>query len=66
MTSSREIIKELKEDGWTLVAIKGSHYQYKHPTKQGRVTVPHPTKDLAIGTIRSIYRQAGLTGQRRK
>jgi predicted RNA binding protein YcfA (HicA-like mRNA interferase family) len=66
MTTSREIIKELKEDGWTLIAIKGSHHQFKHQTKQGRVTVPHPNKDLPAGTIRSIYRQAGLTGQRRK
>ena len=66
MTTSREIIKELKEDGWTLVAVKGSHQQFKHPTKQGRVTVPHPNKDLPTGTIRSIYRQAGLIGQRRK
>ena len=66
MTISREIIKELKEDGWTLVAIRGSHHQFKHPTKQGRVTVPHPNKDLPTGTIRSIYRQAGLIGQGRK
>ena len=66
MTTSREIIKELKEDGWTLVAVRGSHHQFKHPTKQGRVTVPHPNKDLPTGTIRSIYRQAGLIGQRRK
>lgn len=66
MTTSREIIKELKEDGWALVAIRGSHHQFKHPTKQGRVTVPHPNKDLPTGTIRSIYRQAGLIGQRRK
>jgi predicted RNA binding protein YcfA (HicA-like mRNA interferase family) len=38
----REIIKRLKADGWVLVHAKGSHYQYRHPDKAGRVTVPHP------------------------
>ncbi len=57
---SREIIKLLLADGWVLISAKGSHYQYKHPTKPGRVTVPHPNKDLAPGTTRSIFRQAGL------
>jgi len=40
--NSREIIKRLKADGWVLVHAKGSHYQYRHPGKAGRVTVPHP------------------------
>ena len=57
--NSREIIAKLKEDGWILVHIRGSHHQYKHPDKPGRVTVPHPKRDLPIGTVRSIYRQAG-------
>lgn len=39
---------------------KGSHVQLKHPTKPGRVTVPHPRKDMAIGTLKSIERQAGI------
>lgn len=50
----------LKIDGWYLVATKGSHHQYKHETKEGRVTVPHPKKDLPIGTVNSILKQAGL------
>jgi predicted RNA binding protein YcfA (HicA-like mRNA interferase family) len=58
--SSREVIAKLKEDGWELVHIRGSHHQYKHPAKLGRVTVPHPKKDLPTGTVRSIFRQAGL------
>ena len=57
--NSREIITRLTEDGWVLVHIRGSHPHYKHPIKPGRVTVPHPRKDLPIGTVRSIFRQAG-------
>ncbi len=57
--SSRDVIARLKNDGWELVQIRGSHHQYKHPTRPGRVTVPHPKKDLPKGTLRSIYRQAG-------
>lgn len=47
-------------DGWILVAVRGSHHQFKHPTKAGRVTVPHPKKDLGIGLVRAIIKQAGL------
>jgi len=57
--NSREIIARLTEDGWVLVHIRGSHQHYTHPTKPGRVTVPHPEKDLPIRTVRSIFRQAG-------
>ena len=57
--SSREIVKRLQKEGWLLVNIRGSHHQYKHPEKAGRVTIPHPKKDLPIGTVRSIYKQAG-------
>jgi predicted RNA binding protein YcfA (HicA-like mRNA interferase family) len=62
MTSSREIIELLKKDGWELNRIKGSHHQFKHQTKPGLVTVSHPEKDLPIGTIKSILKQAGLKG----
>jgi len=57
---SRILISKIKKDGWILVAVKGSHHQYKHPIKPGRVTVPHPKKDLPVGTVKSILRQAGL------
>lgn len=57
---SADIISELQRDGWTQVAQKGSHRQFKHPTKPGRVTVPHPVKDLPIGTLISIEKQSGL------
>lgn len=57
---SRGVIKALEADGWEEVAQKGSHVQFKHPTKPGRVTVPHPKKDFPIGTLRSIEKQSGL------
>jgi predicted RNA binding protein YcfA (HicA-like mRNA interferase family) len=60
--NSRDIIKILENDGWFLVATKGSHHQFKHPVKAGRVTVPHPKKDLPKGTVNSIRKQAGLKG----
>ncbi len=49
----------LQNDGWYQVRQKGSHVQFRHPTKPGRVTVKHPVKDIDIATLRSIFRQAG-------
>jgi predicted RNA binding protein YcfA (HicA-like mRNA interferase family) len=57
---SREIIRRLKDDGWFEVAQAGSHKQFKHATKPGRVTVPTPRKDVPAGTLRSIEKQAGI------
>jgi predicted RNA binding protein YcfA (HicA-like mRNA interferase family) len=57
---SREMIRMLEQDGWYLVGIRGSHHQYKHSVKPGRVTVKHPESDLPKGTINSILKQAGL------
>ena len=57
---SHALIKALGADGWFKVAQKGSHVQLKHPTKPGRVTVPHPRRDIPIGTLRSIEKQAGI------
>ena len=57
---SRAIIRALIVDGWELVATKGSHHQFKHPSRPGRVTVPHPKRDIPMGTLRSIEKQAGL------
>ena len=56
-----EVLRLLQDDGWYLVATRGSHRQFKHPSKPGRVTVPgKPSDDLAIGTLGSILKQAGL------
>lgn len=60
MASSRELIAMIERDGWTEVNQVGSHKQFKHPTKKGRVTIPHPNKDLPIKTVHSILKQAGL------
>lgn len=49
----------LEQDGWVQVATRGSNRQFRHPTKRGRVTVPHLEKDIPAGTVASIYRQAG-------
>ncbi|MCC7167150.1 MAG: type II toxin-antitoxin system HicA family toxin [Rhodospirillales bacterium] len=57
---SRQLIRNLEQDGWYRVAQRGSHVQFKHPAKPGRVTVPHPKKDIPVGTLKSIARQAGL------
>ena len=57
---SREIITALEVDGWRKMTQRGSHVQFKHPEKPGRVTVPHPKRDLPTGTVKSIERQAGL------
>lgn len=59
--SSREIIQRLRADGWYEVAQQGSHKQFKHSTKKGRVTVPHPVRDIPIGTLRSIEKQANIS-----
>ena len=54
--SSKEIIKMLEKDGWILRKIVGSHHHFKHPNKIGKVTVPHPKKDLTAGTVNSILK----------
>jgi predicted RNA binding protein YcfA (HicA-like mRNA interferase family) len=57
----REVLRILSDDGWIIVRWRGSHRQLKHPVKPGRVTVPgKESKDLAPGTQKSIFRQAGL------
>ena len=58
--SSREVIKMLKDDGWYEVNVVGSHHQYKHPTKSGKVTVPEHGGDINIDTVKSIMKQAGI------
>jgi len=56
-----DILNLLRDDGWLLVATRGSHRQFKHPNKSGRVTVAgKPSDDLAPGTLNSILKQAGL------
>ncbi len=56
----REIEKIILNDGWYFVKQVGSHRHYKHPTKPGKVTIPIHTGDLDKGTVKSIFKQAGL------
>lgn len=58
--SSREVLRALLDDGWYEVRSKGSHHQFKHPTKKGRVTVKDPAPDIPRKTLDSIEKQSGL------
>jgi predicted RNA binding protein YcfA (HicA-like mRNA interferase family) len=58
--NSRDVLKALLRAGWYEVNQVGSHKQFKHPVKKGRVTVPHPKRDIPIGTLKSVEKQAGI------
>ena len=58
--SSAELIKMIEKDGWILDRINGSHHHFRHPIKEGIVTIPHPVKDMDPRTASSIKRQAEL------
>lgn len=58
--SSKDVIRLLIADGWIKVSVVGSHHQFKHPSKSGRMTVKHPVKDIPRKTLDSIERQSGL------
>ncbi len=59
MTDSRDLIRLLEQDGWVWHSTTGSHRHFKHPTKPGKITIPHPKKDMHPKTVRSILRAAG-------
>ena len=59
INSSREIIRRLKREGWTLDRVTGSHHIFKNPGTGRTVVVPHPKKDLGPGLVLKIYRDAG-------
>jgi len=56
---SRKLIRLLERDGWVRVAVRGSHWQFRHPDRSGRITVSHPNRNIKRGTLASIYRRAG-------
>lgn len=58
---SREVMWRLRQDGWYVDRINGSHHQLKHPTKPGTTTVQHPLKDIAPGVLRNIERQSSVS-----
>ena len=59
--SSKEIIKILKQDGWFEIGCEGDHHQFKHKIKSGKVTVPHPRKDISVNLAKKIFKQAGIS-----
>ncbi|MBF0272728.1 MAG: type II toxin-antitoxin system HicA family toxin [Magnetococcales bacterium] len=58
--NTTDLIRILEKDGWQRVRVAESHHQFKHPSRSGLVTVPHPQKDLPPGTLHAILKQAGL------
>lgn len=60
LINSKELIKLLEKDGWILRGSKGSHHVFNHPLKSGHITVPHPKKDLGIGLVQKLIKQAGM------
>ena len=58
--NSKELISKLEKDGWILRGSKGSHHIFTHPIKTGHISVPHPKKDLGIGLVQKLLKQAGL------
>ncbi len=63
---SRTILKLLRDDGWKLKSQVGSHVQLDHDTKKGKVTDPHPKKDIKLKTLQMIERQSGVSLRRHK
>jgi predicted RNA binding protein YcfA (HicA-like mRNA interferase family) len=59
LRDSRDIIRRLKADGFELVAVRGSHHKFRRAGDAKIVIVPHPRRDIPVGTVRSIYSQAG-------
>lgn len=58
--TSADLIRELQRAGWELDRVNGSHHVFKHPVLKGHVVVPHPKKDLGIGLVKAIRKQAGI------
>lgn len=56
----KELERLLIDDGWTFKSARGSHYQYIHPTKKGKITIPRHGGDLNIKTAKTILKQAGI------
>jgi predicted RNA binding protein YcfA (HicA-like mRNA interferase family) len=58
--NSKQLIKRLEEDGWSLRGVKGSHHIFIHPSKPGHISVPHPKQELGVGLLHKLLKQAGL------
>ena len=60
IVKSADLIRDMKAVGWVLDRVRGSHHVFKHPGRAGHVVVPHPKKDLGVGLVAAIRKQAGL------
>ncbi len=60
IVKSADVIREMKAAGWKLDRVRGSHHVFKHSDRPGHVVVPHPKKDLGVGLVAAIRKQAGL------
>jgi len=58
--NSRALVREIRAAGWVLDRVRGSHHVFRHPGRPGHVVVPHPKKDLGVGLVAAIRKQAGL------
>ena len=58
---SADLIRELRQHGWQLARVRGSHHIFTHPDRPGSVVVPHPKKDLGTGLVAAIRKQAGIS-----
>ncbi|MBJ7313293.1 type II toxin-antitoxin system HicA family toxin [Rugamonas sp. CCM 8940] len=58
--NNAELIKLLEQSGWVLRGVKGSHHVYTHPGQGGHISIPHPKKDLGVGLVSTLLKQAGL------
>ena len=59
LRDSRDIIQRLRQEGYEQVSVSGSHHKFVHRLLRRRVIVPHPKRDLPVGTVRAIYKDAG-------
>lgn len=59
LTNSRDIKRRLEREGWVLDRIKGSHHVFRNPATGAIIVLPHPKKDLGLGLVRAIYKDAG-------
>jgi len=57
---SAELIKLLEQAGWKLINTRGSHHIFRHAQRPGHVSVPHPRKDLGVGLLKKLMKQAGI------
>jgi predicted RNA binding protein YcfA (HicA-like mRNA interferase family) len=58
--TSADLIRDMRQAGWVLDRVKGSHHVFRHPARPGIVVVPHPKKDMGLGLVKAIRRQAGI------